>query len=44
MGRRSEIQAAARKANGQVTSISVGGATAFTATGEIEVGLAWLDA
>ena len=44
MGRRSEIQAAARKANGQVTSISVGGATAFTAAGEIEVGPAWLDA
>ena len=44
MGRRSEIQAAARKANGQVTLITVGGATAFTAAGEIEVGPAWLDA
>ena len=43
MGRRSEILASARKADGRVTSISVGGATAYTATGEIEVGAAWLD-
>jgi trans-2,3-dihydro-3-hydroxyanthranilate isomerase len=43
MGRRSEIQAVARKAGGEVTSISVGGATAYTAAGEIEVGSAWLD-
>jgi trans-2,3-dihydro-3-hydroxyanthranilate isomerase len=44
MGRRSEIHASARKDGGKVTSISVGGATAYTAEGEIEVGSAWLDA
>jgi trans-2,3-dihydro-3-hydroxyanthranilate isomerase len=37
MGRRSEIDAVARKANEAVTSVSVGGATAFVAEGEIEV-------
>jgi trans-2,3-dihydro-3-hydroxyanthranilate isomerase len=37
MGRRSEIQAAARTADGAVTSVSVGGATAFVAEGEIDV-------
>ena len=37
MGRRSEIEAAARKSGGAVTSVSVGGATAYIASGEIEV-------
>lgn len=37
MGRRSEIQAQARKRDGAVTSVSVGGATAYIASGEIEV-------
>lgn len=37
MGRRSEIRASARKANGDVVSVSVEGATAFVAEGEIEV-------
>jgi trans-2,3-dihydro-3-hydroxyanthranilate isomerase len=43
MGRRSEIQASVRKTGGKVASISVGGATAYTAAGEIEVGSAWLE-
>ena len=37
MGRRSEIEAEARKSRGVVTSVSVGGATAYIASGEIEV-------
>jgi trans-2,3-dihydro-3-hydroxyanthranilate isomerase len=37
MGRRSEIEAAARKSGSVVTSVSVGGATAYVASGEIEV-------
>jgi len=37
MGRRSEIEAEARKSEGVVTSVSVGGATAYMASGEIEV-------
>jgi trans-2,3-dihydro-3-hydroxyanthranilate isomerase len=37
MGRRSEIEAEARKRGGVVTSVSVGGATAYIASGEIEV-------
>jgi trans-2,3-dihydro-3-hydroxyanthranilate isomerase len=37
MGRRSEIEAEARKSDGVVTSVSVGGATAYIASGEIEV-------
>jgi len=37
MGRRSEIEAEARKSDGVVTSVSVGGATAYVASGEIEV-------
>jgi trans-2,3-dihydro-3-hydroxyanthranilate isomerase len=37
MGRRSEIEAEARKSGGVVTSVSVGGATAYIARGEIEV-------
>jgi len=37
MGRRSEIAAEARKSGGVVTSISVGGATAHIASGEIDV-------
>ena len=37
MGRRSEIEAAARKRDGVVTSVSVGGATTYIASGEIEV-------
>jgi trans-2,3-dihydro-3-hydroxyanthranilate isomerase len=37
MGRRSEIEAEARKSGGVVTSVSVGGATAYIASGEIEV-------
>ncbi len=37
MGRRSEIAASARKAGGKVVSISVGGASAYVASGEIEV-------
>jgi trans-2,3-dihydro-3-hydroxyanthranilate isomerase len=37
MGRRSEIEARARKSGGIVTSVSVGGATAYVASGEIEV-------
>jgi trans-2,3-dihydro-3-hydroxyanthranilate isomerase len=37
MGRRSEIEAEARKNGGVVTSVSVGGATAYIASGEIEV-------
>ncbi|HET9155648.1 MAG TPA: PhzF family phenazine biosynthesis protein, partial [Myxococcaceae bacterium] len=37
MGRRSEIQAEARKSGAEVTSVSVGGATTYIASGEIEV-------
>ena len=42
MGRRSEIEAVARKSEGVVTSVSVGGATAYVASGEIEVPLSAL--
>jgi len=37
MGRRSEIEAEARKRGSIVTSVSVSGATAYIASGEIEV-------
>ena len=37
MGRRSEIEAEARKSGGVVTSVSVGGAATWIASGEIEV-------
>ena len=37
MGRRSEIEAEARKSAGLVTSVSVSGATAYIASGDIEV-------
>ncbi len=37
MGRRSEIEAEARKSRNVVTSVTVGGATAYIASGEIEV-------
>ena len=37
MGRPSEIEAQARKSDGVVTSVSVGGATAYVASGEIDV-------
>jgi trans-2,3-dihydro-3-hydroxyanthranilate isomerase len=37
MGRRSEIEAQARKSGGVVTSVSVSGATAYMASGDIEV-------
>jgi trans-2,3-dihydro-3-hydroxyanthranilate isomerase len=37
MGRRSDIEAVARKRDGAVTSVSVGGATAYVASGAIEV-------
>jgi trans-2,3-dihydro-3-hydroxyanthranilate isomerase len=37
MGRPSEIEAEARKSGSVVTSVSVGGATAYIASGEIEV-------
>ena len=37
MGRRSETEAEARKRDGVVTSVSVGGATTYIASGEIEV-------
>ena len=37
MGRRSEIEAEARKSGGVVTAVSVGGATTYIASGEIEV-------
>src|SRR5271169_3367158 len=37
MGRRSEIEAEARKSGSVVTSVSVGGATVYIASGEIEV-------
>ncbi len=37
MGRRSEMEAEARKSGGVVTSVSVGGDTAYIASGEIEV-------
>ncbi len=39
MGRRSDIEASARKANGAVTSVSVSGAVAYVASGEIEAPL-----
>lgn len=35
MGRRSEIEAEARKSGAVVTSVSVSGATAYMASGEI---------
>ena len=37
MGRRSEIEAEARKSGSLVTSISIGGATTYIASGEIDV-------
>lgn len=37
MGRRSDIEAVAHKRDGVVTSVSVGGATAYVASGEIDV-------
>jgi len=37
IGRPSEFEAAARKSEGVVTSVSVGDATAYVASGEIEV-------
>jgi trans-2,3-dihydro-3-hydroxyanthranilate isomerase len=37
MGRPSDIEAEARKSSGVVTSVSVGGATAYIASGEIKV-------
>jgi trans-2,3-dihydro-3-hydroxyanthranilate isomerase len=37
MGRRSEMEAEARKSGSGVTSVSVGGATVYIASGEIEV-------
>ena len=37
MGRRSEMETVARKSGGVVTSVSVGGAAAYIASGEIEV-------
>ena len=37
MGRRSEIEAEARKSGNVVTYVSVGGATAYIASDEIEV-------
>jgi trans-2,3-dihydro-3-hydroxyanthranilate isomerase len=37
MGRRSDIEAEARKLDDVVTSVSVGGATAYIASGEIHV-------
>ena len=37
MGRRSQIEAEARKSGGVVTAVSVGGATAYVASGEIDV-------
>jgi hypothetical protein len=37
MGRRSDIEAEARKRDDVVTSVSVGGAAAYIASGEIEV-------
>jgi trans-2,3-dihydro-3-hydroxyanthranilate isomerase len=43
MGRRSEIDAEARKSGGVVTSVSVGGATTYVASGEIEVPLSALE-
>jgi len=42
MGRPSDLEASARKSNGAVTSISVGGGTAYVASGEIEVPRAFL--
>ena len=43
MGRRSEIEAQAHKSGSAVTSVSVGGATAYIASGEIEVPLSALE-
>jgi trans-2,3-dihydro-3-hydroxyanthranilate isomerase len=37
MGRRSDIEAEARKRDDVVTSLSVGGATTYIASGEIDV-------
>ncbi|NKB77286.1 MAG: PhzF family phenazine biosynthesis isomerase [Gammaproteobacteria bacterium] len=42
MGRRSEMQASATVVGGEVRSVSVGGASTLTATGEIEVESRWL--
>jgi len=42
VGRRSEIEAEARKSRSVVTSVSVGGATSYIASGEIEVPLSAL--
>ena len=42
MGRRSDIEAEARKSDGVVTSVSVGGATAYVASGELDVPLSVL--
>jgi trans-2,3-dihydro-3-hydroxyanthranilate isomerase len=42
MGRRSEIEAEVRKSGSDVTSVSVGGATTYIASGEIEVSLSAL--
>jgi trans-2,3-dihydro-3-hydroxyanthranilate isomerase len=42
MGRRSDIEASARKRDGVVSSISVSGFTAYVASGEIEVPRAFL--
>jgi trans-2,3-dihydro-3-hydroxyanthranilate isomerase len=44
MDRRSNIEAVARKSNGVVESISVGGATTYVATGEIDVPASFLSA
>ena len=38
MGRPSEIEAEARKSGNVVTSVSVGGTTAYVASGEIDEG------
>ena len=43
MGRPSEIEAQARKSGGVVTSVSVGGATSYVASGEIDVPPSALD-
>lgn len=37
MGRRSELEVEARKSGNVVTSVSVGGAAAFIASGDLEV-------
>lgn len=43
MGRRSDITAIARKKNGRLLSVSVGGATSYVARGEIAVPAAFLE-